>query len=362
MITHTLLPTQTGKSLAVITFEKEKSLNAQDVSMVKTIATLLTDWQNNSDIVAIVMRGAGEKAFCAGGDIKGLYNALADNTPAQIGEFFENEYALMYKLHTYNKPIIAWGNGIVMGGGLGLLAGASHKVVTETTLMAMPEVSIGLFPDAGGTYFLNRMPNKVGLFLGLTGARFSGADAYQLGLADFMIDKDNYQTMIDNLLLANWQTNDKDNFGVANNVLNTLHNHQFTQNSQVLNHLNEINALMNAGNLSDIDNAIIHYKGDSEFINNAKEFYVNGSPITKVLTFKLYHKSKVLSLKEILTLELHSAIACCVKGDFKEGVRALLIDKDKNPNWQFKLSDITDDYINDYLKSPYGDTHPFADL
>lgn len=362
MITHTLLPTQTGNSLAVITFEKEKSLNAQDVSMVKTIATLLTDWQNNSDIVAIIMRGAGEKAFCAGGDIKGLYNALADNTPAQIGEFFENEYALMYKLHTYNKPIVAWGNGIVMGGGLGLLAGASHKVVTETTVMAMPEVSIGLFPDAGGTYFLNRMPNKVGLFLGLTGARFNGADAYQLGLADFITDKDNYQTMIDTLLSANWQTNDKENFGVVSSVLNTLHNSDLTQNSQVLANLTEINWLMNAGNLADIDNAIINYAGTSEFINNAKEFYVNGSPITKALTFKLYYQSKPLSLKEILTLELHSAIACCVKGDFKEGVRALLIDKDKNPNWQFKLADITDGYIDDYLKSPYNGKHPFDNM
>lgn len=358
MITYELLAANDGNRLAVMTFDKEKVLNAQDLPMVKEIARLLTDWQKQSDIVAVVMRGAGERAFCAGGDIKGLYYALTDGQPELTAQFFENEYALMYQIHTYTKPIIAWGNGIVMGGGLGLLAGASHKIVTETTLMAMPEVSIGLFPDAGGSYFLNRMPNKVGLFLGLTGSRITGADAYYLGLADFAINSTHYQVMIDKLLSAHWKTGDE-NKAVATAVLAQLHQSDIVLHSRIIEELPAINQLMNAGGLKDIDIAIKNYNGNSELLLSAKEFYVKGSPITKALNYRLYFYSKTLSLKEILTLELHAAIACCVKGDLKEGVRALLIDKDKNPNWKFELSEIDDSYIDDYLKSPYEQTHPF---
>lgn len=338
-------PTDNGKALGIITLNNPKALNAQDLDMVTAMADKLTEWEDDNAIAAIILQGTGDKALCAGGDIKGLYYALADGKPELTTQFFETEYALMYHLHTYNKPIIAWGNGIVMGGGLGLFAGSSHKVVTENTLMAMPEVSIGLFPDAGGTYFLNRMPNKIGLFLGMTGARFTGADAYHLGLADFAIDSNAYQTMIDKLLCADWSDDGNYNRGIANAVLKQLHHDDLVKNPPIAQEIPAINQLMNAGNLLDIDKALHDYHGDSDFIKSAQAFYVNGSPITKALTYGLYLKSKTLSLQEILNIELNVAIYCCAKGDLKEGIRALLIDKDKNPQWQMSIEEVVDSII-----------------
>lgn len=338
-------PTHNGKALGIITLNNPKALNAQDLDMVEAMADKLTEWENDDTIAAIVLQGAGDKALCAGGDIKGLYYALVDDKPELTAQFFETEYALMHQLHTYNKPIIAWGNGIVMGGGLGLFAGSSHKVVTENTLMAMPEVSIGLFPDAGGTYFLNRMPNKIGLFLGMTGARFTGADAYHLGLADFAIDSNTYQTMLDKLLCADWSEDGNYNHGIANAVLTQLHKDDLVKNPPIAQEIPTINQLMNAGNLLDIDKALHDYNGDSNFIKAAQDFYIKGSPITKALTYGLHLKSKTLSLQEILNIELNVAIYCCTKGDLKEGVRALLIDKDKNPQWQMNIEEVVDSII-----------------
>ena len=150
----------------------------------------LRQWQARSDIVAVVIDAAGEKAFCAGGDIVSMYNSMVEahgEVPAFLETFFETEYTLDYTIHNYNKPIIVWGSGIVMGGGMGLLCGASHRVVTETSRLAMPEISIGLYPDVGGSYFLPRLPGKSGLFLGLTGGQMNAADAMYVGLADVMV-------------------------------------------------------------------------------------------------------------------------------------------------------------------------------
>lgn len=355
MIGHTFLPTSNHKKLAVVVFDKPKALNAQDMTMVQTLNGLLQAWQDDPSVVAIVLRGAGDKAFCAGGDIKGLYHHIVAQEQMAVRAFFEAEYRLIHRIHTYPKPMIAWGDGIVMGGGLGVFAGCSHKVVTDNTTMAMPEVSIGLFADAGGSYFLRRMMNKVGLFLGLTGARFDGVDAYHLGLGDFVMCQGDYEAMLKALEQTQWTDNAMENKALASQALQTLHSDEMGV-SVVLEHLPQINALMNAGTLDDIDRALRAYDGDSAWLKASIEVYEAGSPTTKALTYLLYHTVSGLSLGQVLALELNVAQACCAVGDFCEGVRALLIDKDKNPNWQ------TVGDVSVYLDSPYGDAHPFACL
>src|SRR5690606_4707416 len=143
-------------------------------------------------IALVVLRGAGDKAFCAGGDLHAMYQGMLENRSGDAWqdpharEFFEVEYRLDYQIHTYRKPILCWGSGIVMGGGVGLMMGASHRVVTDTTRWAMPEINIGLFPDVGGTWMLARLPGGIGRFIALTAAQLGASDCLALGLADYV--------------------------------------------------------------------------------------------------------------------------------------------------------------------------------
>lgn len=194
------LPTDDGHLLGIITLNAPKALNAVDLTMCQQIFQQLQIWEQQPQIVAIFLQGAGEKAFCAGGNIRKIYDSMikrpAMNEPQPIHlpsnldyaeAFFVNEYRLNRYMAGYTKPIIAWANGIVMGGGLGLVATCSHRIVTETTRFAMPEINIGLFPDATGSWFLQKMPSQIGLFFGLTGANGNASDALLCNLAEFSI-------------------------------------------------------------------------------------------------------------------------------------------------------------------------------
>ncbi|AKG07277.1 hypothetical protein AAX05_08175 [Moraxella bovoculi] len=336
------LPTDDGRSIGIITLNNPKALNAQSLDMVKAMMRIFSDWRDDESVVAIVLRGAGERALCAGGDIKTLSQATG---LSDVQEFFEHEYGLMQMLYEYPKSILAWGHGVVMGGGLGLLSACSHKAVTSETMMAMPEVSIGLFPDAGGSWFLNRMMGKVGLFLGLTGARFSGVDALYLGLADVYVAPDSYGDVIKALTSADWQG---DHHGLLNQILAKFYQTP-DHDSQILKDFHAISALMNAGSLADVDRALRGYQGDSEFIKSAIENYTKGSDTTKALTWRIYHEVKPYSIAEMFDMERKVAVNCVMRGDFKEGVRALLIDKDKNPKWRYTLADMPVGYIDGFF-------------
>lgn len=336
------LPTDDGRSIGIITLNNPKALNAQSLDMVKAMMRIFGDWRDDGTVVAIVLRGAGERALCAGGDIKTLSQATG---PSDVQEFFEHEYGLMQMLYEYPKPILAWGHGVVMGGGLGLLSACSHKVVTSETMMAMPEVSIGLFPDAGGSWFLNRMMGKIGLFLGLTGVRFSGVDALYLGLADAYVAQYGFDDIIDALASADWQG---DHHGLLNQILAKFHQIP-DHDSQILEDFHAINALMNAGSLIDVDCALRSYQGDSAFIKSAIDNYLKGSDTTKALAWRIYHQVKPYSVAEMFDMERKVAVNCVMRGDFKEGVRALLIDKDKNPKWRHTLIDMPGGYIDEFF-------------
>lgn len=344
-----LIKTNHGKHIGLITLNNPKALNAQNLEMVKYTKSTLKAWQNDDSVAMIILRGAGDRALCAGGDIKSLHTGSTTNAL----DFFENEYGLMHAMHTYPKPILAWGHGIVMGGGLGLLAGSSHKVVTDSTLMAMPEVSIGLFPDAGASYFLNRMMGKIGLFLGLTGARFTGSDALYLGLADMMCHHDDYKPVLARLMATDWADN-ATNHHILSSILNDFHKPKLVADSQILQNFHTIHELLHQKDLLAVDHALLNYQGNSDYIKSAIELYQQGSAITKALTWHIFHNlrttNKGFSLQEIFDMETKVAVHCVEHGDFKEGVRALLIDKDKNPKWQFTLSLLTQETIDKYFQ------------
>ncbi len=181
-------PTADGRHIGMLTLDSPASLNALSLEMIQLLQAALTRWEQDPAIVCVLLQGAGEKAFCAGGDIRSFYYRKQEASESALfgyaRDFFLQEYRLDHHIHRYSKPLICVADGICMGGGIGLFAGAGFRVVTEKSLFAMPEVTIGLYPDVGASWFLSRMPGRLGLWLGLTGARFNGADAIGLGMAD----------------------------------------------------------------------------------------------------------------------------------------------------------------------------------
>lgn len=199
-----------GMRFGIATLNSPQTLNGLSLEMVELLAARLDAWARDPGVALVVLQGAGEKAFCAGGDLHGLYRSMTENAGkgpwanAYARRFFELEYRLDYRIHTYPKPVLCWGHGIVMGGGIGLMMGASHRVVSEASRMAMPEVSIGLFPDVGGSWLLNRMPGRIGMFLALTGAQLNTADAFFAGMADFRLDHADWPKLLESLQDQPW--------------------------------------------------------------------------------------------------------------------------------------------------------------
>lgn len=323
--------------LLVITLDNPKSLNALTLDMVKTIRSLLAKHKADPNVRAVLFCG-NDRAFCAGGDIRGLYHAICDNTTDYV-DFFCHEYSLNYEIHTYPKPTIAYGAGIVMGGGMGLFMACRHKIATNSTLMAMPEISIGLFPDAGASFFLNKIPENIGLFLGLTGTRLNANDAYLLGLCDVVTNKS----------LADIMSMGDD----ISHFLNTLHRPVSVNDSPLMQNFATINQLMSADSLDAVDKKLKNHTTSDDFLQLALDNYRNGSPTSAYLCYIIHKTTKTWSLKDILTMELSVAIACCQSGELKEGVRALLINKDKSPKWQYTMQTIDFDKLYAHFDMVY---------
>lgn len=338
--------------IGTILLNRPEALNAQNLQMVTTTKSLLDEWAEDDSVVGVLIRGAGDKAFCAGGDIRGLYHShdpeVFPNPTAQA--FFTTEYGLCKQIKSYIKPIIVWASGIVMGGGMGLAVPSSHRIVTETTMMAMPEVSIGLFPDAGGSYFLKHMPNKIGLFLGLTGARFNAADALALGVADFSMASGDFDLLIQALTTAEWTDDAAKNHDMLNSLLADLENTDVLPEGWLLPHRDEIEKISQVDSLLEFD-ALAKAGSDIDYIQKAFDTYTAGSPTSAAIAWHMANQVTGMSFDDVMDLEYIVAIHCSHNGEFAEGVRALLIDKDKNPKWRYTLESLPDGYIESHFKA-----------
>ncbi|KGJ93623.1 enoyl-CoA hydratase/isomerase family protein [Thalassotalea sp. ND16A] len=358
-----------GKSIGLATLNSERSLNALSHDMVKALYPQLVAWQADNNIALVFLQGAGEKAFCAGGDIVHLYNNLpvnnGDKAPA-IEEFFKDEYQVDHLIHAYQKPIVIWGNGIVMGGGLGLMAGGSHRVVTENTRIAMPEISIGLYPDVGGTYFLNKMPNNCGLFLGLTGASINAADAKYTQLADHFVNNDKKGEVIDKLVTVKWGDTVALNHEKLSAVLVECEQASITSMalSNVQQHQELIDTVTAHETLTAIVEHIAAIEVEDKWFNRAQKSLAHGSALSAQLTYRQIQTGKNLSLADCFRLELTISTKCGEYGEFKEGVRALLIEKDNKPNWAFAdVASVDQDVIDWFFTSNWSESeHPLAGL
>lgn len=361
-------PTADGHQIAIATLNAEKSLNSLSVEMVNLLTPQLKAWEQDSNVVCVLLQGAGEKAFCAGGDIRRLYDTMKEcgaDKPNEYAEaFFENEYRLDYLIHKYSKPLIVWGHGIVMGGGIGLMSGASHRVVTEKSRLAMPEINIGLYPDVGGTWFLNHAPGRTGLFLGLTGANINAADALFVGLADRFIAHENKHQVIEKLCAANWQDQQHDAAGIVSKVLREFESLENLPASAVRNHYDLIQQVTDGDNLTEIAEKIFAIESDDKWLQKAVSGLKKGCPTTAHLVYQQLKRGKKLSLEGVFQMELIMSLQCARHPDFPEGVRALLVDKDGQPKWQHdSIAAVPDEWVEQHFIPPWGNAeNPLSNI
>jgi enoyl-CoA hydratase/carnithine racemase len=354
VVTFQELDCDKGKKIAIATLNSPRSLNALSGEMIDLLYPKLKDWQLNNDIVAVFLQGEGEKAFCAGGDIVHMYNEMQANkggfSPG-IEEYFTKEYQLDYLIHTFVKPFIVWGDGIVMGGGLGMMVGGSHRVVTENSRIAMPEISIGLYPDVGGSYFLNRMPDNCGLFLGLTGASINAADAKYCHLADYFVSNNSKDSVLEQLTQIDWQESTAINHEKLSSLLTDFEQESSSilPRSKLTEHKSLIQKVTSFNKLKDIVEGILTAECEDKWFNRAQKSLKHGSPLSASLAYQQLNSGKTLSLADCFRMELNLSVKSGKFGEFVEGVRALLIDKDNSPKWSFNSIEAVDNKVVDWF-------------
>lgn len=354
-------------AVATATLNLPKALNALNLEMIELLSRQLDDWAADDSVACVWIDGSGDKGLCAGGDVVSLYRespAYGDEPDYDFTtRFFSREYRLDYRIHTYEKPIVVWGGGIVMGGGIGIMAGASHRIATETTRMAMPEVTIGLFPDVGGSWFLNRMPGRLGLFLGLTGAQFNGSDALFAGLADRILPNERRESVLTELAGLEFFADSKRNREQVSNCLKRLELPQDERPPSTLReHYNQVQDLTDFATLPDVCQAIRRYDGDDKWLQKAAATLAAGSPLTPWIVWEQLERGRHRSLAEVFRMELALAVNLCASGHVREGVRALLIDKDRKPQWQpASLDEVSAEQVEACFGEPWAE-NPLADL
>ena len=371
---ESLVLTEVIGGLGVITLHRPKALNALSLEMVRELYTVLSGWARDEAVLGVLMRGSGRPAesgkpagavhFCAGGDIRFMYEAAITGDLA-IDDFFSEEYALDYLIHTYPKPVIAWLEGITMGGGMGLAQGAQLRVATEHLRMAMPETRIGLFPDVAGGYFLSRCAGSLGEYLGIVGPHLHVTDALTLGLADVHAQAASLPALLSGFrarpaehadaLLARVRQH------VAANPLSDL------PEATVTGHLDQINQHFSLHAMADIE-ASLQADG-SAWARQTLQQMAGHSPLMMCVTLEQIRRARSMSLAQVLRMERDMVRHCFAirKGkdsETVEGVRALVIDKDNQPRWRPAcIGDVDQMAVEAFFTSPWpASRHPLRDL
>lgn len=353
-----------GQVLAVATLNSERSLNSLSLDMIELLLPAMQRWATDEKVVAVFLQGAGEKAFCAGGDVRRICVGVRENgiNDPYAQQFFTEEYKLDYLIHTFPKPVIVWGQGIVMGGGIGLMCGASHRVVTEASRLAMPEITIGLYPDVGGSYFLSRLPGRLGLFLGMTGVHLNAADALFAGFADHAVASDRRLHVLEALVTLSWASDATSRQAQVSAVL-AAETCPGLPVSELQSRVAIINERAAADELTTLVAALTAPAPEDAWLNRTARSLATGSPTSAALILRQWQRGRHQSLADVFREELTLSTQCARHPDFIEGVRALLIDKDNAPVWQpATVADIAEDWIAGHYAEPWQGEHPLASL
>lgn len=345
---RTVLSEEVGKSAGLITLNRPKALNAINLDMVRQIYAAMKGWQDSKSLV--VIKGTGEKAFCAGGDVR----AVVENGPIESSRnFFREEYRLNALISAYKPDYVAIVDGITMGGGVGLSVHGKYRVATERTMFAMPETAIGLFPDVGGGHFLPRLQGKLGLYLGLTGFRLKGKDVLKAGIATHYVESKDLEAL------------EKELFATSNSseVDNVLSKFNVKDNAEFVlaKNMKQINECFGGATVEQIVANL--EKDGSEWAHSTLKTLHKMSPTSMKVTKKQLELGLKCDLRSCLKMEFRMAVHSVIGSDFKEGVRAVLIDRDQSPKWNpAKLSDVTDQQVDRFFGPlPDGDELVFED-
>ncbi|MEG0196324.1 enoyl-CoA hydratase/isomerase family protein [Acinetobacter sp.] len=316
----------------IVRLNRPKSLHALDESIATALLQVFQDFQHDDAVKAIWLDSTTPKAFCAGGDVRKLRQLVINDEVDTANKFFEQEYALDLLLHNYAKPVLVWGEGYVMGGGLGLFMAAPFRLVTPYSRLAMPEINIGLYPDVGATRFLADR-GAIGLFTGLTGSIMTAAGAYGIGWATHICDaqRDN---VLEKLINIDWGHYPAGDFRAIDDTLNSMH--RPVGPGPLQNSLDVIQSVCRGVSFEhDYESIIGLSDARSDWLRQASENLQKGSPTTAALTWLLWQWGKqVHSWNEVFELETQISDWKIRHPDFVEGVRARLVDKDLSPEWK----------------------------
>jgi enoyl-CoA hydratase len=352
--------------LATITLNRPKALNALTHDMVRALGPKLDSWEDDDGIKAILIRGAGEKAFCAGGDVRAVWYSMMKAVdgggysfqgPSELSRtFFMDEYRLNHAIHALSKPYVALIDGVTMGGGVGLSIHGSHRIATERLMFAMPESAIGLFPDVGGGWFLPRLPGETGMYLALTGARLGAAGALALGVATHMVPAGRigeFEAALTSELAET--TNGR---AAVNDVLERFAETPDAESDPVVAERAVIDRCFAQKSVEAIFDALDREaKGGSAFAAETRYVLLKKSPTSLKISFAQLRRGRDMSsLAQVLTMEYRMTQRCMAGGDFFEGIRAVLVDKDHAPNWSpASLAEVSNDLVDRYF-APLDDT------
>ncbi len=323
-------------AIGIATLNRPKQLNALTLEMCELLGAQLQAWADDDDVKCVVLTGSGEKGFCAGGDVAEVIRNVraGGGTRFEYGDaFFTTEYALDLLIHTYPKPIVALSHGVCMGGGVGLIAGASHCVFVEGSKIAMPEIHIGLFPDVGGGYFLNDTPDGIGKLMALTGCIINERDALHAGVGHFIIRADSHADFIKQIAALEWSSDRDENDELITECVLAMDNGTIDLSSPLAEFAEDTMRLYRCNSVIAYRDALNELATREPYFANAAKNLSQGSPTAAHVTFEYLQRSKTLEIDQVLALDLILAKQFQRHHDFSEGVRALLIDKDKTPKW-----------------------------
>jgi enoyl-CoA hydratase/carnithine racemase len=321
---------QVRAGVATVTLNRPAALNALSFGMIQALAGHLEAWDGDDAVRVVVLRGAGEKAFCAGGDIRALHDSFRAGTEG-YHDFFIEEYALDYRIHRYPKPVVAVIDGIVMGGGMGISQGAALRIAGDRTRMAMPETTIGLFPDVGGSYFLSRLPGKLGIYLGLVGPTLRAADALYCGLADMYLSPASLAHVDEWLSQAAAAPDPR----AAVKALAARDERSQLPPPELAALRPAIDRHFGAPTVAAIMASLAAEQGEQrEWAQRTHEALLKRSPTMLEVTMQQLRRGATMSLADCFRMELGLIYTCFEQGDFVEGIRALIVDKDNRPQWR----------------------------
>jgi enoyl-CoA hydratase/carnithine racemase len=330
--------------LGLITLNRPKALNALNASMLNRMHERLIEWETDDSVLAVLVQGAGDKAFCAGGDIRSVFESLNSGSDHHT-HFFHDEYALNEYIYSYPKPYIALMHGYTMGGGMGIAQGASFRVLTERSKVAMPEVAIGYFPDVGASHFLTQCPGSIGNYLAVTGVTLDSEDALYAKLGDWILPSSEtgyFRAALEQL------DPQLDITGQIAQILLQLGARTNPLNSELEMKQKTLDLIFSLTTVQQIIAELEQRKSmEASWIGEILELMKKRSPLGMVGALESIRYGKRLSIVECFKMENAMSECWLPLGEFEEGIRALIIDKDQSPQWVFTLSELTPEKMQD---------------